>query len=638
MKDGKHMSDVVTREALEATLQATLQATQVIPGVPHPDPRMRPDELALRIPAAFWARLRRHIERSHGAQGSAAERTLWENWLTPAGVRAILAGNESSESDGALATALERLRATIVDSLQRPLSLRIDADPASRAGLATSEPTYLIVLSNGATVVLRVASRFAPFAAPTTNAGPATPISHDSHDSHNKSNPGPANPATSITPARLEDCFFTRAAADIARPAGDLAFPGRATGNPGGNPVEFAGNPADDSRLKAVVREWVGRYALVTGDGNLTGLVPPDRPCEFNRAVARDAVPNRVHFLAPSAWGFRGGSNGCRWEGFDTASPAVAYGSTQDPGAVDTVRQALDQQVAKRGTRREGKEVSGDTAADGGAVDPRLTLPRYRLTWLESLDETDVAETEAALLSGRDLSSEPSRSGTSRRSGGRETYRDSFANLPELDDAVGYCRLAWTGPAAAPAAYELALALGRCRLLNAEPACAKLSASSDFTLAPPVALAAARELSGRLERWGQRAEGLLDQLDGATPVRAADLCLGLLEARIEAWAAYVAIDEAYSAAVERAGGLDPDSDGSPAGFSGEIDALLDRMQAFDDALQEAEPLLATAAAAPGSRLLENWNALLAAPYRQSPPWWLEVALPHAALDVAAEEP
>ena len=48
-----------------------------------------------------------------------------------------------------------------------------------------------------------------------------------------------------------------------------------------------------------------------------------------------------------------------------------------------------------------------------------------------------------------------------------------------------------------------------------------------------------RQRARSVEDKARRAEDLLDELDGATPVRAADLCLGLIEARIEAWAAYV---------------------------------------------------------------------------------------------------
>ena len=153
-----------------------------IQGVPHPDPRMRPDRLSIRIPSAFWGRLRGHVERS---RDSAAERAMWERWLTPAGVRALLAGwaedrpaadssgNRPAPStrggdpgaegaDGPEGPAWLRIRKTIADSLRRPLALRIDPEPGSRPGTPSADPTYLVVLSNGATLVLRITNSVHP--------------------------------------------------------------------------------------------------------------------------------------------------------------------------------------------------------------------------------------------------------------------------------------------------------------------------------------------------------------------------------------------------------------------------------------------------------------------------------------------
>ncbi len=112
---------------------------------------------------------------------------------------------------------------------------------------------------------------------------------------------------------------------------------------------------------------------------------------------------------------------------------------------------------------------------------------------------------------------------------------------------------------------------------------------------------------------------------GATAARTSDLCMGILEARLEAWAAYLAIDESYSVAMDKA-------DAATGTFSQVIDALLDGLVAWDEAIQWAEPLIASVAAGPNARLLDNWKKLLAAPYRQSPPWWLECVPPQAALD------
>ncbi len=169
-----------------------------IDGIEHLDPRMRPARLSIRVPALFWERVRRHLQR---CQSSPPERALWELWLTPQAVAALLSGSTPSlrsgltDPDPAIPdTALRNLRATILESLQSPLALRLDPEPAGRPGSPAGDPTYLLILTNGATVTMRISN---------TNI--------------------PSNDET--IPARLDDCFFTRAAADFARPAGDFALP-----------------------------------------------------------------------------------------------------------------------------------------------------------------------------------------------------------------------------------------------------------------------------------------------------------------------------------------------------------------------------------------------------------------------------
>src|ERR1700722_19250438 len=168
-----------------------------IDGVEHPDPRMRPARLSIRIPALFWERLRRHLER---CQSSPAERSLWEQWFTPQAVQALLSESTPPLRLGLTAdpvvpdTALRHLRATISESLQHPLALRLDPDPAGRPGSPAADPAYLLILTNGATVVMRI-----------TNTNKPSP--------------------DETIPARLDDCFFPRAPAAFARPAGDFALP-----------------------------------------------------------------------------------------------------------------------------------------------------------------------------------------------------------------------------------------------------------------------------------------------------------------------------------------------------------------------------------------------------------------------------
>ena len=120
---------------------------------------------AVRAPAAFWGRLRQHVADSAGAQAHPAARSLWEKWLTPAGVEALLAGaanpatafpagrsaRDTSRASDPAPAVVERLRGTVAKSLERPLALRFETGATSQ-----SRPSlYYVVLSNGASLTLR---------------------------------------------------------------------------------------------------------------------------------------------------------------------------------------------------------------------------------------------------------------------------------------------------------------------------------------------------------------------------------------------------------------------------------------------------------------------------------------------------
>jgi len=550
-----------------------LTVGQTIDGVEHPDPRMRPARLSIRIPALFWERVRRHLER---CQSSPAERTLWEQWLTPQAVQALLSDSTAPKrialtgSDPAVPdTALQHLRATISESLRHPLALRLDPEPAGRPGSPASDPTYLLILTNGATVVMRI-----------TNTN---------------------NPSSDKTiSARLDDCFFTRAAADFARPAGDFALPG-STSHAHAS-AEHRSAAISHGRMRdAVVREWVGRYAMTMGDEDMKGLVPPDRPCDVKGTV-QDKPP--AQFLMPTEWGFSGGANGCIWVGYEGSSTSEASLNSE------ALRRLFAESVEDRSRQPASSSQRATVSPDNRS---RRRPTRYPLPLSANADS--------------------SRSNQSRTNGSRRAVTsDAMACVPELTRAMEEYPWAWVQagesygdrPAAESsadgAAYRSAVALGRCRLLGSARA-----DLAELTLAPAVGISAAQELALRVKRLARQAKSLPADLRGVTSPRASDLCMGILEARLEAWAAYLAIDESYSAAVDGA-------DASTETFSQAIDAALDGLAAFDDAIQFAEPLVASIASAPGSRLLDNWKKLLAAPYRQSPPWWLDCLPPHAALE------
>jgi hypothetical protein len=168
-------------------------------------------------------------------------------------------------------------------------------------------------------------------------------------------------------------------------------------------------------------------------------------------------------------------------------------------------------------------------------------------------------------------------------------------------------------PAASnPSPSESAEIVGLSRLLD--------SAARSNCLPPlssEIATTASRELRNELESWTRSTVELPNVLDHSTDAYREELCLGLLENRISAWARFVAIDEAYGAAME-AGEVD-------AEFAGEMDALLAAIESFDEALQAAESFWAPIAAR--VELLNNWKNRLAAPRRHALPWWISAAKP-----------
>src|SRR4051794_13480033 len=101
-----------------------------------------------------------------------------------------------------------------------------------------------------------------------------------------------------------------------------------------------------------------------------------------------------------------------------------------------------------------------------------------------------------------------------------EDLREALAQA-ELDefDAPGPAGVSSEG--ARTAAYDLAVALGRCRLFGVEP-----GDELDGTLPGAVALAAASVLEGHLRGWAEEARTLGQHWDEtADPVEAEDLCL-----------------------------------------------------------------------------------------------------------------
>jgi hypothetical protein len=165
------------------------------------------------------------------------------------------------------------------------------------------------------------------------------------------------------------------------------------------------------------------------------------------------------------------------------------------------------------------------------------------------------------------------------------------------------------------AAYALAVAIGRCRLFDVNVG------ELDGTLPTPIALAAAEQLVEFLQGWIADARSLRKRWDEAAhPIEAEELCLELVEARMEAWACWVALDEAFACCLD-------ENDTAVSCFTETVEKLLRLLAQLDTALEAEKPLLATAA---DTELLNNWRTFLADSFKEVPPWWLDGTLERVA--------
>jgi SNF2 family DNA or RNA helicase len=161
------------------------------------------------------------------------------------------------------------------------------------------------------------------------------------------------------------------------------------------------------------------------------------------------------------------------------------------------------------------------------------------------------------------------------------------------------------------AAYGVAVALGQCRLFGVE------LADDDGSLSPSMGLAAARKWRAYLGEWVSAADEIPRLwLKAGGTLEVLELALEPLEQRMESWAAFVAIDEAYEEAQESAWPRRRE-------FGELLDACLAGLDRFDEALHRHVEYLAVASR---TALLGNWRKMLADEYRAAPPWWLDGTL------------
>jgi hypothetical protein len=180
-----------------------------------------------------------------------------------------------------------------------------------------------------------------------------------------------------------------------------------------------------------------------------------------------------------------------------------------------------------------------------------------------------------------------------------------------VDPALARCAEGEVSPDAEGAAYRAAVAWGRSCLFGVN------LGGWDGVLAVPLARAAARRLCEELRQLRQRADRLPTFWDQAEDdIEAREECLSLLERRMEAWAAFIALDEAQLDALVN-------SLAGRSELAGECDQAQGELAAADEALRRQKDYLSVAA---GTELLANWRGLLVEPYRLDLPWWLDGSL------------
>ncbi len=174
--------------------------------------------------------------------------------------------------------------------------------------------------------------------------------------------------------------------------------------------------------------------------------------------------------------------------------------------------------------------------------------------------------------------------------------------------------------------YGAVSSLGFCRLYGIDVP-ADLAAQIGAALSPDILVTAARVLSSVLTTAIDDAESLPSRFDDAEAIEDQSICTDFLHQLMEFWAVFVVIDDEYQSCL---------CNGAPAvEFSAAMDRVLEGFQAIDDLLQQDERirLLSVATELP---LLENWRRMLAAPFNESPPWWLDGTLEAAAQATSRE--
>jgi hypothetical protein len=236
--------------------------------------------------------------------------------------------------------------------------------------------------------------------------------------------------------------------------------------------------------------------------------------------------------------------------------------------------------------------------------------PFWRLLWRSFYDHP-VAEPEAHSPSD-DL-------------GEHELWvlRHYFRDQTGWDHLKALCRLNYF----TEAAYEVHLYHGYCRLYGiAVPQ--DLQRRLTMHLLLFLAVPASVELLRILKHTATCAEELPAKFDKAEPFEDISHCTSILHLLMETWATAISFEESFRFYVERTGDID-----SKLGH--QYDKILDAFRSLDSTLQDEEKLglLSVATELP---LLENWRLMLAEPFREVLPWWLDGRLEAAARAIETE--
>ena len=197
-----------------------------------------------------------------------------------------------------------------------------------------------------------------------------------------------------------------------------------------------------------------------------------------------------------------------------------------------------------------------------------------------------------------------------------EELRESLAD-PLLDEFD-----ANPSAEAKQAALRVAVNLGYCRLFGID------AGEVDGVMPLAEAIGAAEALDDFVDESIAEVKRYPKEWDNTIGEEAEDLTIGILDRRMDAWAAHVAISEAALwATVGRASG---------------ISYLLEAQERYEAKLRQLDELMQTPeviellSTVTGTRVLENWRVQLVEPYSLSLLYWLDGTLEAVAKRVEEE--